>query len=139
VGVNGAVTFNVTNGTYAGRFTLNAIVGASSTNTIKFNGNGSTIYDSTAGITAATPSLILFNGTDYVTFDNFTMRNANGGTFASAVLVFTNQADYNTINACTIQMPNATSSVYFSSCSLFKQCNYIHKFIYCFISEIYNY
>jgi hypothetical protein len=102
-GVNGAVTFNVSNGTYAEQLFLAPIPGASATNTIKFQ--------SLSGVAAnciisfSTPSsqaIIDLNGADYITFDKVTIRN----TFTSTCfgVWIRNGADFNTISNCIIDM-----------------------------------
>jgi parallel beta-helix repeat protein len=102
-GVNGAVTFNVSNGTYAEQLFLAPIPGASATNTIKFQ--------SLSGVAAnciisfSTPSsqaIIDLNGADFITFDKFTIRN----TFTSTGfgVWIRNGADFNTISNCIIDM-----------------------------------
>jgi hypothetical protein len=102
-GVNGAVTFNVSNGTYAEQLFLAPIMGASAANTIKFQ--------SLSGVAAnciisfSTPSsqaIIDLNGADFITFDKFTIRN----TFTSTGfgVWIRNGADFNTISNCIIDM-----------------------------------
>jgi hypothetical protein len=102
-GVNGAVTFNVSNGTYAEQLFLAPIMGTSATNTIKFQ--------SLSGVAAnciisfSTPSsqaIIDLNGADFITFDKFTIRN----TFTSTGfgVWIRNGADFNTISNCIIDM-----------------------------------
>ncbi|WP_207513278.1 right-handed parallel beta-helix repeat-containing protein [Longitalea luteola] len=102
-GVNGAVTFNVVSGSgpYTEQVVINAIAGASATNTITFNGNGETLnflstdYNSRAGIK--------LNGADYVTFDNLNIQPLADapGEYGYGVHIL-NDADHNTIKNCHI-------------------------------------
>src|SRR5207237_486407 len=67
-GVAGPVVFDVTNGSYNEQVVLGYIPGTSATNTVLFNGNGSTI--SFAGVTGERATVRL-NDADHVTLDNF--------------------------------------------------------------------
>lgn len=110
-GINGPVVFNVTAGTgpYNERFEIPLITGASATNTITFNGNGTTVnYQAN---TSSERAAIVLNGADYVTFDSLRV-DVSGGTYGWG-MVLMNQADNNTIRKCTvISASNSTSSNY---------------------------
>ncbi|MFM1763211.1 MAG: hypothetical protein RLZZ512_1001, partial [Bacteroidota bacterium] len=68
-GVNGAVRVTVmTDETTANVVTLNAITGASATNTITIDGNAKRLLSSSAN------EAILFNGADYVSMSNFIIQ-----------------------------------------------------------------
>ncbi|HEX6334087.1 MAG TPA: hypothetical protein VFZ78_07660, partial [Flavisolibacter sp.] len=77
-GITGPVIFNVSNGPYNEHFTIPAIGGTSSTNTVTFNGNGATLnYNSTlTGERAA----ITLSGADWIRINNLTI-NASTGTY----------------------------------------------------------
>ena len=65
-GVNGAVIFNVTSGTYNEQVIIPQI-NTTKTNTVTFNGNGATLsYTSTV---TGQRAVLKLNGTDYVTID----------------------------------------------------------------------
>ncbi len=93
-GISGPVTFNVAAGTYSGSIALGDIIGGSSTNTVTFNGpaTGKAVINATTGQNAAS-----FNGTKYVTLNNLTLSNQLGH-----VVWLNNDAQYITINGCTI-------------------------------------
>jgi len=101
--ITGPVTLNVqSNFSVSSAVTFNANSGASSTNTIKINGGGYATTRSTAY------EVFLFNGIDYMTFDNVVVRNS-----ASSLVIgirLTNASDYNTISNCTIDFTSLTSA-----------------------------
>jgi len=78
VGVSGPVSVSVksdenSSGTSSSTAVIfNAIKGASSTNTITIDGNNKVLSKSTS---TSYPQVILFNGADYVTIKNLTIRN----------------------------------------------------------------
>ena len=102
-GVSGPVTFNVASGSgpYNEQDTLSAINGASATNTITFNGNGRTL--NFASTTSAHRTGIVLNGASYVTFDNLKIDTLEGSTYNWGFL-FINNANYNTISNCVINV-----------------------------------
>lgn len=72
-GISGPVIINVLpgSGPYTGGIEVGAISGSSATNTITINGNGNVINE-------GTPTYILaFNGSSYITLDNFQIINSN--------------------------------------------------------------
>ncbi|MCZ7556700.1 MAG: T9SS type A sorting domain-containing protein [Bacteroidia bacterium] len=109
-GVCGPVTFNVAAGTYTETITIPEIPGASSTNTITFDGGAGNA--STRILQYSTPNsydrVVQFDGADYVKLKNLTIR-ATGTTYGYGVL-FTNSADYNEISNCTIEVNSSGSS-----------------------------
>jgi hypothetical protein len=99
-GINGPVVFNVVpgSGPYVEHFTIPQIAGSSATNTLTINGNGETLeYSSTD---ATNKTAIILNGADHIIIDSLTI-NVASGTYSWA-MIFTNQADSNTIRKCTI-------------------------------------
>jgi hypothetical protein len=111
-GVNGPVTFNVLAGTFNEQFTLGAITGASSTNTITFDGgvgNAATriiTYD----VPSAYQAVITLNGASYFRFKNLTITSTNASNGYG--FLFTNSSDYNQITNCVINLPANTTSYY---------------------------
>lgn len=107
-GVSGPVVFDVATGSgpYVDRLVLGEIPGASATNTITFNGNGTTLVHSPTISTDR--AAILLNGADHVIIDDLTI-NVSGGTFGYGVHLL-NQADHNTIRGCRIINPDNTTS-----------------------------
>ncbi len=101
-GISGPVTFNIAAGTYSGSIALGDIIGGSSTNTVTFNGptTGAAVINASAGQNAAS-----FDGTKYVTLNNLTLSNQ-----LSHVVWLTNDAQYITINGCTIIADTVGSS-----------------------------
>lgn len=104
-GVCGPVTFNVSNATYSGRVKIDNIVGASTTNTVTFNGNGATI---TAAPDATNPCVVQLNGAKFVTLDSLNIIGTDL-TYGIGIML-TNEANYNTINACNINLTAVTST-----------------------------
>lgn len=104
-GICAAVTFNVSTATYTGQIAIGEIVGSSATNTITFNGNGATISDAPS---STDRYIVLLDGADYITLDSFNIVSTDP-TYGYGVLL-TNEANYNTINACTIDLTAVTST-----------------------------
>jgi len=107
-GIAGPVIFNVLpgSGPYNEQVEIPQIINASSTNTITFNGNGETITYTTT----ASPGnyIIRLNGADYVTINDLKVLSI--GTLNIFAVHLTNNADFNTINNCTIDLLTTISS-----------------------------
>jgi PKD repeat protein len=106
-GVCGPVNFTIRAGTYNEQVTLNQVAGASSVNTITFDGVDPNTRTITFAGTAANPHTFKLNGSDYVTIKNLTINNT--GTASAFSLHLTNQADYNNIANCRIRASNTTT------------------------------
>jgi hypothetical protein len=108
-GVSGAVSFNVnsSSGPYNEQITIPEIVGASSANTITFNGNGRTLtFNATS---SSSPHTLGLNGADFFRFNDLIV-NGTGTTYALVCHLW-NQADNNHFNNCTFNAPaNGTST-----------------------------
>ena len=107
-GINGPVVFNVQpgSGPYNEQVVIPQISGASATNTVTFNGNGTTLsFNSTD---ANTRYGIWLNGADFITLDSLVIDGA-AGTYCWGI-VLTNQADSNTIRKCVINNNIASTS-----------------------------
>ena len=114
-GVSGAVTFNVASGTYTEQVNLGAVTGASSTNTITFQGS-----TTAASILTYTPVgfsdgwTVKMTGTDYVTFDNLTITS--GGSSYARLIVYTDTVTNFNLTNChligTTSSGGSTSSYY---------------------------
>ncbi|MBK7959364.1 MAG: right-handed parallel beta-helix repeat-containing protein, partial [Bacteroidetes bacterium] len=105
-GVNGAVTFNVSNGTYAEQIFLAPVPGASAANTIKFQSLSGVAANCTISfLTPNSQAIIDLNGADYITFDKFTIRNTYTSTGFGVWI--RNGADFNTISNCIIDMASS--------------------------------
>ncbi len=103
-GLCGPVVFNVLPGTYYEQVNiLNEILGASSTNTVTFNGSGiaNCVLTYGAYLTGARHT-VQISAADYVTFQNLTIQGS-GTTYAWPVYI-TNSADNNTIKKCRIEI-----------------------------------
>ena len=111
-GVCGPVTFNVAAGTYTEAITIPEISGASSVNTITFNGG--TGNAASRILTHSTPTsysrVVTLDGADYVRFRNLTVRPTDAS--YGYGFLFTNSADYNEISNCRIEMPTSSTSAY---------------------------
>lgn len=106
-GVSGAVTINVSTGTYNENLPLGVIPGVSSTNTVTFDGGSYLTTTLTYVNTSDTPTVYL-NGTDWVTLKNMTIENT--GTSDAWGVHLSNQADYITVEGCHIKVPTTTST-----------------------------
>ena len=109
-GINGPVVFNVASGSgpYEEQLIMAEVPGASATNTITFNGNGNTI--TFLATNANEKAVIKLFGADYVTFNNLTVtaQGATSGQYGFGIQLL-NDADFNTINNCIINI-NTTST-----------------------------
>ena len=94
-GVSAPVTITFAPGTYTGGVEIGSINGASSVNTITFDGVDTTLV--TVTHTGANPNSVFFlNGADYVTITNMTIENT--GTNDAWGVRLANSADWNTIS-----------------------------------------
>jgi hypothetical protein len=100
-GISGPIVFNVApgSGPYNQQINLPATIGATSTNTVTFNGNGVTLGQTLTG-TPANYATLNLDGADYITFKNMTI-NALGTTYGFAVHLM-NNADNNVFDSLTI-------------------------------------
>lgn len=106
-GVSGAVTFNIAAGTYTENLYLTEILGASSTNTITFDGADSALVTLTYSSSDDTATVYL-NGADYISVKNMTIENTSSGDGWGVLLQ--NSANYNTIDSCHVKMPITTTT-----------------------------
>jgi PKD repeat protein len=108
-GICGPVTLDIRAGTYTGQITIKAIAGASATNTITLKGAGKSSTTLTYASTSTTDmATVLLDGADYITIQDMTIANT-GLTYGGCVM-FTNLADYNTINNCNISVSTTSTS-----------------------------
>jgi parallel beta-helix repeat protein len=114
-GINGPVIFNVVTGTgpYNEQLNMIAVPGASATNTVTFNGNANTLaYLST---NSNEREVIKLNGADHIIFNDLVI-NAQGSAaseYGFGVQLL-NDANYNTINNCTIIINTTSTSANFA-------------------------
>ncbi|MFN3445872.1 MAG: beta strand repeat-containing protein, partial [Bacteroidia bacterium] len=102
-GVCGPIVFNVnpSSGPYNAGINFTDIAGTSATNTITFNGNGSTILGTVS-------PLVSFNNVSYIIIDSF---NIVGGTsYAGTGVYVTNQCHHLTFNRNTINVGTTSTS-----------------------------
>ncbi|MCF8253642.1 MAG: T9SS type A sorting domain-containing protein [Bacteroidia bacterium] len=104
-GVSGAVTVNVTPGIYNENLIFTAIPGASATNNITFNGNGSSLL---FNCSASDIALVRFQGAKHITIDSLTLKTTNA-TYGWGVHFYQN-SDSNTVKNCIIDISTVTSS-----------------------------
>ena len=108
-GINGPVTFNVSNGPYNEQLIMTEVPGASGTNTITFNGNGSSLNFLSTNTNER--AVIKLNGTDHVTFNNLIINALGTETTQYGFGIhLLNNADSNTINNCTIIINETSTS-----------------------------
>jgi len=110
-GVCGPVVFNVRPGTYTGQVKLGEIVGASSTNTIRFvSAHRDSVTMQNTGTSTTNMHTLTLEGADYVSFENIKIL-ANGSTYGWAVWL-TKAANYNNFDNCLIQAGLTATSTY---------------------------
>lgn len=102
-GVTGPVTFNIAAGTFNGRILCSSVPGASSVNTITFNGGtgnaGSRIIEFNSS-TALEPYIVRIANTPYVSIRNVSIRSNNT---TNAWLVHINNSNNCAIKNCNIE------------------------------------
>lgn len=106
-GVSGAVTITVSAGVYNEYMTLGAIAGASSSNTITFDG-GDTATTSIVHDGSTENHTILLDGAKWVTISNLKIVNSKTTDDAWGVRI-ANESDNATISNCRIQMGVVTA------------------------------
>ena len=106
--ISGPVVFNVVagSGPYTEQVKIKAVSGASSTNTITFNGNGNTIqYDAVSG----TRHVLQLDGADFIRIKKLTIASQNS-TFGWGIHLL-NGADNNIIDSCIIDVSAVLSTI----------------------------
>lgn len=110
-GIRGPVVFNVAAGTgpYREQLIIPQINGSSATNTVTFNGNGTTLtYLSTNTNERA---VLKLNGARYFIFDNLNIvAEATGSGQYGVGVQLLNEADHNTVKNCTINLSTTSTS-----------------------------
>ena len=102
-GISGPVVFNVAagSGPYDEQVVIPVIPGASATNTVTFNGNGTNLHYLSADNNK--PGVITLDGADYITINNLKITaDGTGYSEYGFGIHLTNDADFNTISNCTI-------------------------------------
>jgi hypothetical protein len=111
-GVNGPVIFNVSQGTYTEQVDITAITGASSTNTITFDGgigNTSTRVLQFAGTATTNAHTLRFNGSSYINFRNITIKGTSASYGMAVHLLGT--CTFISIKQCSLMVQaNATTA-----------------------------
>jgi hypothetical protein len=116
-GVSGPVTFTVSPGTYTERVVIPSISGASATNRIVFDGADKTqVTLAFTGTSTTNRAVIVFNGSEYVTFKNIHIENYGANANAMGVFI-TQDAQHNQVVDCDIIIPTLTTG-YTSICIL---------------------
>lgn len=105
----GPTIINVEPGTYNETLELLGTLNTSAVNTLTINGAGAgtSILSSTAAVSSN--AVVYLNGADHVTIKNMTIRNTGTGIDQWGILL-NNEADHNTIDSCTVEMPITTSA-----------------------------
>lgn len=110
-GVCGPVVFNIAAGIYTENISLNAIVGASSVNTITFksaNNDKTSVKVQFASTTSADNYVLKLNGASYITFKHISFQAT--GTIYGRVIEFGNGTNFDVISNCDILTLSSTSS-----------------------------
>jgi hypothetical protein len=129
-GVCGPVVFNVRSGTYTEQVNINAIVGASATNTITFQSESGNRNDVTLQYSATTTgtgsATVCFTGTKYVTFQNMSIFST--GASYGYTLYYQSGCQYDKILNCWVKTSGTSSSsfapVYSPSGSQHNYCEF---------------
>lgn len=105
-GVSGPVTFNVSPGTpYVETLNFSTIAGVSSTNTVRFNGNGALVQFTN---TTSERQLLTLDGTQYVRIDSLTFKSLDA-TFGWGARI-AGGAAYDSITRCQFDLSSVTST-----------------------------
>ena len=111
-GISGAVKFTVASGTYTEQIAIGAVNGASSTNTITFDGvdaSTRTITSSSSGVT------FKFDGASYVTVKNLTIENTASSNAMAVQLM--NVSENNSFDSCIVKITsNNYPNIAFGGC-----------------------
>lgn len=112
-GVGGPTVFNVYPGTYT-NFSVPTVKGVSETNTLTFRSQTGVasdviIQNTTAGQNTTNHFVVQVDGTDYVTFKNFTLNNTSTSTFGSGFHI-TEGSNFVTIDSCVVTVPTSTAA-----------------------------
>lgn len=108
-GVSGPVTINVASGTYTEQVIIPAISGASSVNTITFDGGSSaTTILTNATTTATTTHTIRLNGASYIYIRNLSIRGTNASYAWPLHIMNSNNIQ---VRNCAINFVGATNSL----------------------------
>ncbi len=115
-GVNGAVTFMVSPGTYNEQISISSVSGTSVSNTVTFkssNGDSSSVILSFASATNMNNNYVVeLNGADYVIFKQITLQRTGTNNY-SQVINISNSSTYNKFHGNRIiGSPVTTSSTY---------------------------
>ena len=106
-GVTGPLTINIApnSGPYNEQVTIPTIGGASASSPVTINGNGNTITFAPA---SSAKYVMRLDGADYVTINDLNLVSTS--TSYGYGMLFTNGADHNTVNNCTIDLTAVTST-----------------------------
>lgn len=104
-GISGPVTFNITPGTYIENIVVPEISGASTVNTITFDGGSAATTSISWKPNTGENVAILLDGVDFLTIKNVTIEHA-AEVNARGILAW-KQADYCTISDCVFQMKDS--------------------------------
>ena len=107
-GISGSVRLSVLNGPYQEQFALQAISGASATDTIVVDGGAAKQRLNYVGSSQSQPAAVLLNGTDYLTLQNLTVDVAAAPQYGIGVHLV-GQALNNRIRNCVILAPSAAT------------------------------
>lgn len=112
-GIDGAITFNVSNGTYTEQLSITEITGASSTNTITFkslSGTNTSVTLTSAGSNSIGNNYTLdFDGADYVTFRDMSIKRTGNNTYSHVVEMHGDASNNKLINNVIEGSTNSSS------------------------------
>ena len=107
-GVAAAVTLEFQPATYTGPWKIGRIPGANAVNTVTFDGLDRAMTTLTHNSLTEGAATVTFDGAQYITIKNFTIENT--GTTTAYGVLFTNAANYNTVDNNAINMVVGTAA-----------------------------
>ncbi len=103
-GINGPVTFSIASGIYHEQIEIQAVAGASVTNTITFQSTTGNRNDVQMEFnpTAIKNYIVWLNGADHILFKNMSFNSANSGS-TSRIFYLSSHADTNVVFGCNLK------------------------------------
>jgi hypothetical protein len=108
-GITAAVHIDVAPGTYTDQFLLTSVLGTSPTNTITIDGGDAATTIIQQNFTSTNNTVFLLNGTQHTTIKNLTVNLTGNYGYGFHLR---DQADFNVIDSCVINLPTTTLSAY---------------------------
>jgi len=111
-GINGAVTFNVANGTYNESIVLPAITGSSATNTVTFVSASGVASNVILAGQAAQLYTVQMNGASNVSFRKMSFTISTNAAATTSNILFNGGSNFNTFDSCIFNGTAAVTTKY---------------------------